>query len=93
MSWFIANWHYIVAAVAAIAALFGFPMAMGYSPVSIMSNAVGSLRSSPDDDADDGKAMKRLQERFKRLHCAEGLDAMQTVGQHFWHIDTTPPAA
>ena len=38
-----------------------------------------------DPDVLDFKAAKRLRERFKKLHCDEGLQAMQTVFEHFFH--------
>lgn len=38
-----------------------------------------------DEDALDLIAFRRLQARYTRLGCKEGIAAMETAGQHFLH--------
>lgn len=39
----------------------------------------------PDDDTNDFQALARLQHRFERLNCKEGIDACTTCLTHFFH--------
>lgn len=41
--------------------------------------------TSTDPDVADMLALKRLDGRFKRLGCKEGVAAMQVAGQNFFH--------
>ncbi|MCX7670649.1 MAG: hypothetical protein N2439_11325 [Anaerolineae bacterium] len=37
------------------------------------------------EDAEDFAAARRLKQRFDRLRCPEGQQAVVTIMQHFWH--------
>lgn len=54
--------------------------------------AAGPLAANAvDADTLDFHAVKRLQERFARMKCPEGLKAVDVCLAHFWPHPTEPP--
>jgi hypothetical protein len=47
--------------------------------------ATANAAASVDEEALDLQAFHRLEARYKRLNCKEGMDAMKVAGTHFLH--------
>ena len=85
INWLMANWQVVAALIAAI---FGVPLAAGKNPLTLYGGMLGmNSAPPPDDDAADMAAFRRLEARFAKAKCKEGIDAMKVVSSHFMHSE------